>query len=202
MNQADTTLSPGKLRTLFDYNHVTGCLTWKESPSNWVKAGDKASTKTRRGQRVRIEGKYYLAHRVIWRMVTGDWPTGLLTHIDGNVCNNCWGNLRLVAGNQKRMARLSKTGTPGVFLTPEGKYLVRLTRTTPEHGRKSYYYGSFTFMDDAISALRHAELLWAGEASRRIFPTMLDIDPRPVVSANEQSALTAVDWLHSRNLGG
>lgn len=52
--------------------------------------------------------------RVIWAMVTGEWPAGDVGHIDSDPSNNRWSNLRLsghtVNIRNRRVRKDSKTG--------------------------------------------------------------------------------------------
>lgn len=45
--------------------------------------------------KVRIHGEPYLAHRLVWLFVHGEWPPNNLEFIDGNGCNCAIENLRL-----------------------------------------------------------------------------------------------------------
>lgn len=99
-----------------------------------------------------VDGKHYLAHRIIWEMHYGDIPDGaVIDHIDGNGLNNRLDNLRLVtkSGNQRnrRMPRNNKIGIMGVYRRPHG-YAVRVA------GR---HLGTFRDFFDACCARLSAE---------------------------------------------
>lgn len=53
---------------------------------------------------VRIFGEKYLAHRLIWLFVNGEWPPNNLEFIDGNGCNCAPENLRLKNKTARRRA--------------------------------------------------------------------------------------------------
>lgn len=73
---------------------------------------------------IRIDGKYYLAHRLAWFYMTGEWPSQDIDHEDTNKHNNQWDNLRLTTEsqnmqNQRKAQSDSSTGLLGVV--PVGK---------------------------------------------------------------------------------
>ena len=73
------------------------CNQWN---SRW--AGQEALTKTNIGYRCgRLNYQYVLAHRVIWKMMTGE-EANEIDHIDGNRGNNQWNNLRSVTTSINR----------------------------------------------------------------------------------------------------
>lgn len=83
-----------QLMSTLDYNPSTGILTWKIHPSRAVKAGDKVTNTSSHGYiRVKIQGREYLAHRLIWLYVYGYLPK-CIDHIDRNRSNNKLANLR------------------------------------------------------------------------------------------------------------
>lgn len=103
---------------LFNYDAVTGLLTWKVSRSNRIKIGQAAGSlqinhKNKSHERhylhVRLAEGTFLVHRIIFEMMTGlPVPQNKqLDHKDGDGTNNRWGNLRLASrsenmGNRSR----------------------------------------------------------------------------------------------------
>lgn len=45
-----------------------------------------------------FRGKRYPAHRLAWRMVTGEWPSRRVRHLNGLRFDNRWSNLALSIG--------------------------------------------------------------------------------------------------------
>ena len=88
-----------QLLDLFDYDQSTGLLYRKTKHKRW---GGKPSGcyRTRRGGKpwlvlVQVDKVQYPAHRLVWRIMTGDDPVLSIDHIDRNPFNNTWSNLRL-----------------------------------------------------------------------------------------------------------
>ena len=88
---------------LLEYDQHTGILRWRVSPSGPCKAGAIAGSRTDRGYwRVMIKGRSYLAHRLGWLIVHGNWPHGEIDHINGIRDDNRLANLRDVSSTENR----------------------------------------------------------------------------------------------------
>src|SRR6185312_6411116 len=93
-------ISLKKAREAFEYNPKTGELIWKLRRNkagrvNGREFGLVAGHIFGNGYRyVGIDGGTYLAHRLIWFIVTGKWPKSLIDHINGVKSDNRWRNLR------------------------------------------------------------------------------------------------------------
>lgn len=99
----------------------------------------------------------YLAHVVIWLIVTGDWPTLQIDHINGDKLDNRLVNLRHVSQainqlNQKRSKR-NKSGVMGVF------FIGRINKWNAyiNKDRKHHNLGYFHSFQDAVAARKSAE---------------------------------------------
>ena len=84
-----------RVHELLRYEAEAGKLFWKKSNSNRIKVGGEAGSVASNGYRyVGIDGKLLLAHRVVFFMQSGKWPSGDIDHKDGDRLNNAWDNLR------------------------------------------------------------------------------------------------------------
>ena len=64
--------------------------------------------------KIKIKGKSYLAHRLIWLHAFGEWPKEEIDHIDGNPSNNRLENLRIASHKQNcGNRRKNKNNTSG-----------------------------------------------------------------------------------------
>ena len=104
-----------------------------------------------------ILGKSYLAHRVAWYYMTGEWPANEIDHIDHDKTNNRWNNLRCVTSGEnhknKPMFSNNKSGTTGVRWDDAlGKGTVSICVD-----RVHKYLGTFTDYDEACEARWAAE---------------------------------------------
>lgn len=95
------------------YDSESGIFTWD-------KTGKVAGSLDRNGYvRIGLDNKRYQAHRVAFVIMTGEWPTQDIDHIDGDKSNNSWSNLRQVtekinSQNIKRAYKTNKLGILGV----------------------------------------------------------------------------------------
>ena len=109
------------LRSLLDYDPETGELFWavsKPGRSKGARVGHK--NKSGRYWQVMIDRKSYMAHRIIWKLVTGEDPPEQIDHIDQDPYNNSWENLRLATPAQNSANRRGWSKLPkGVY--PNGK---------------------------------------------------------------------------------
>jgi hypothetical protein len=156
-----------KLRELFDYNAMTGTLSWRISTNNRVKAGDPIKTKYRAGHlAVSIDGVRYLAHRVIWKMTTGEDPVDQIDHIDGDASNNSFANLRESDQSQNRMnSRKNSNNTSGVKGISYHK-ATNKWRATVGNGYASKQIGIFDDFQSAVEACNLARAEMHGDFAR------------------------------------
>lgn len=117
-----------RLNELLTYDEATGLLTWKMLPNtsrsnichNNKCGGKTAGTVSKKGYIMIGIGKvYYLAHRIIWKMKTGEDPIDIIDHENTDRGNNRWGNLREAANGKNiqnsKIRKDNKSGIKGVF---------------------------------------------------------------------------------------
>jgi hypothetical protein len=116
------TLTAEQLKNVLDYAPDTGVFTWAIRPSKAVKAGSIAGCLEKRIGYVTIgvANRVYKAHRLAWLHAYGQWPKGLIDHINGNKSDNRIGNLRDVfadgnSQNVRKPNKRNKSGFMGVI---------------------------------------------------------------------------------------
>lgn len=128
-------LTPEICHELIDLDKESGIMTWRIRGYKWFKdkkaclwwnkryAGKQAFTAFGKGYNQGVLlGKNYYAHRLIWFMITGEWPKEI-DHINGVRNDNSWGNLRLVDRQEnsknQRKPKNNTSGQVGVSLCPK-----------------------------------------------------------------------------------
>ena len=97
--------------------------------------------------------KKHMAHRVVWLLSTGQWPTDDIDHINGVTTDNRIENLRDVPRltnmqNQRRLSKANKTGFRGVWAHKNGRFKA-FARTPGENRTK--HLGYFTTPQEAFA---------------------------------------------------
>jgi len=107
-------LSLDYINECVEYNNETGELVWKTRPAHHFNTVGKCNEFNNKYPGTTITGisgngfisfkangiKNY-AHRVVWKLMTGEYPKQTIEHIDGNKLNNRWENLRELTISKK-----------------------------------------------------------------------------------------------------
>jgi len=113
----------------------------------------------------KIFDRDYRAHRIIWLLHTGDWPTDEIDHINGKRTDNRVSNLRSVsrAENNKnmRVGKRNTSGIPGVGLNKKsGKWRAYIMLDGINRN-----LGSFDDIGDAAAARNAAQVEYGFHAN-------------------------------------
>lgn len=109
-------------------------------------------------QGVCFNGTSILMHRFIWRLVTGEWPTHEIDHVNRNKRDNRWLNLREAThsenGQNRDVYKNNRTGIKGVgWYPPLQKYRARISKDGA-----TINLGYFDTIEEATEARNKAEL--------------------------------------------
>ncbi len=135
-------LTATRLRELLTYDPASGELRWRTVVGH-VEAGSVAGGITRRGYRVlSIDGSKYLAHRIAYLFMVGEFPKLQIDHVDCDKSNNKWDNLRQASRSQNMANRIrfasNTSGYKGVsWCRRESKWMasIRLNKKNTHLGR-------------------------------------------------------------------
>lgn len=88
-------LDAAKLRAMLDYSPETGEFRWRVNRGGGARAGSLAGCINSRGYRyICIDRVVYLAARLAWLHMTGEWPKDTVDHKNCERADNRWANLR------------------------------------------------------------------------------------------------------------
>lgn len=156
-------VSHERLTSILEYFPLTGKFVWKESLSIRAPVGAEAGWKMIKGYiSIGIDGVDYLAHRLAWFYVHGEWPISQIDHINEIKDDNSLANLRQAtnsgnAVNKKQARSDNKSGHAGVhFDKSRQKWMVTV-------GKKSC--GRFDCKIEAIAHRRSIVETTYGEFS-------------------------------------
>jgi hypothetical protein len=172
--------SAEEINSLLQYNPKTGLLIWRARPAtsaanktfNTKYAGKEAGTLESWGYRqLRIYGKLQMAHRVIWKMVTGEEPPDHLDHKDGKPSNNRWLNLRTATSTENAWNRSPNANNTSGF---QCIYPMNTKRATSKKFRvlitvqsRKKLIGDFHTIEEANAALDAALTEFRDDRFRR-----------------------------------
>jgi hypothetical protein len=138
-----------KLHFNLVYDPIEGLLKWRQSGElfGWFEASGYLIGS--------FEGREFFAHRLIYKMMTGEEPD-VVDHIDGNVKNNKWLNFRNVSiqinNRNRRSKKPNPSGHRGISIDPNGKFRAHICAN-----KKRITLGRFERLTDALSARKKAE---------------------------------------------
>lgn len=145
-------LTHGRLLEVLSYDPETGEFVRIQRTTNAVRVGQRAGWLNPNGYRyIEVCGERFLAQRLAWFYVTGEWPPHEIDHKDCDRNNNRWSNLRKATRTQNshnsRLKPSSTTGYKGVYFDKRyGKYAAKI--------RHHYTRLSLGYFDTAEEAHR------------------------------------------------
>lgn len=146
-----------RVAELFEYDDHTGNLLHKTNRRT-ARIGDIAGSAAGKGYlQVKIDGRKFSVHRIVWLLSTGEWPERDIDHIDRNRLNNRFSNLRDVppAINNTNRPAYGQTGIKGVR-TKGSRFVARIA----DNGLNRYL-GLFETAEEAATAFKIAHVgLW------------------------------------------
>ena len=131
------------LRTLLRYEPSTGLLFWRpqvvseSKPPRYAKAWNTRFANKEAFRQVDrdgylygiVSGRTYRAHRVVWAIHHGEWPTKSIDHINRVASDNRIANLREASGSQNQWNTPGRRGASkfkGVYRNKSGRWYAQI----------------------------------------------------------------------------
>lgn len=157
------TITHEKLKERYHYSRMAGVFEKrvgsKRKGYKWVLVGYVVDDSGY--QVVSVGGKRYLAHRLAWFYVHGEWPDGHIDHKDGDRLNNAISNLRIATPAQNahnsQTPISNKSGVKGVSFSG-GSWTAQVAVN-----RKPVFMKRFKTKEEAEKAVRIARIEAHGE---------------------------------------
>lgn len=148
-------MTPSEVREKFSYTPTTGVVIHRHKVGK-VCALQPAGTVACNGYlQTRAHGRTHLNHRLAWCIHYGEWPDGIIDHIDRNPMNNRIDNLRVATRKLNKInSGLNSNSTSGVKgVTAMGKKWQAHIR---DNGKR-ITIGTFATIEEAAAARAAAE---------------------------------------------
>lgn len=150
-------VSAERIRELLHYDAETGHFTWVQDRAHNAGAGSRAGTQVKNGAiHIGVDGRVYLAHRLVWLWVFGAAAPGAVDHINGIRSDNRLSNLRVATGSQNCgntvLNRANRSGYRGVsWSNSRQKWIARI-----QSKGFSEYLGEFDSPEEAAAVYNAA----------------------------------------------
>jgi hypothetical protein len=157
------------LREVLDYDPETGVFRWRRAVARNTKAGQEAGVSyPQKGgvmrRRIGVGYGRYLAHRLAWLYVHGEWPAGEIDHVNGDPLDNRIVNLRPATRSQQMLNRrvMNTSGYKGVsYWEARGKWRAQI-----RFNGRNKTLGYFLTVEEAAEAYLFAALEHHGDFAR------------------------------------
>lgn len=155
-----------RLLELLSYDPETGVFTNQIDRGYRAKAGAVAGGRShKRGYRlIKLDYESYLAQRLAWFYVYGEWPVNEVDHIDGDTSNNKLANLRVVTHQQNSWNKPVRARKGGILRN------IRFKDKRPQvmfaRGSARIYHKSFPTLCAAIKERNRLARELYGEFTR------------------------------------
>jgi hypothetical protein len=172
MTKPRTDLTAEYVRSILDYDPLTGIFRWKyraSNPPEWntKHEGKPAGSLSNGYITIRLpNGFLYPAHRLAWLYVKGVWPANIIDHKNGVGNENWFDNLREATQAENTLNRRKQsnntTGYVGVrFRKHHGKWEGRINLSG-----KTVWRGYFDSAQEAAAVRRSVLAQYHGEFAK------------------------------------
>ena len=143
-------LTATRLKEVIKYFPETGEMFWINPQAKNIGFGTSAGTLNAYGYvQITIDRVIYRRARLAWLYMTGEWPAGVIDHIDRNRQNDRWSNLR---DTSQTLNRHNSSARGITWCRRDKKWIAKI-----KHYGISTYLGRFATEEEAIAAYQAAK---------------------------------------------
>lgn len=160
-----------ELLAVFRYDKATGSFYWNVRRKKAVFGGKAGAICDLGYVRMCVNNKQYLAHRLVWLVETGSWPSQVIDHINGIKSDNRFENLRDVDRtiNGENVMAAKSNNACGYLGVRRYKNTSRFSSSITHRG-KAKYLGAFSTPLEAHKAYLNAKRIIHPEATINDYP--------------------------------
>lgn len=148
-------LNQERLKQVLKYEPESGVFTWKCVRSSALVGCVAGHTSKQTGYRIiGVDGCLFLAHRLAWMYMHGEFPPNSIDHIDRNRQNNSICNLRPATQSQNAFNSTARSTNKSGFKGVSWCSSTRKWRSTAMINGKQKSLGRYTEIEDAASAYK------------------------------------------------
>ena len=159
-------MKQARLKQLLEYEPTTGLFRWREHRGN-VAAGQIAGCDDANGYRtIRIDKRIYLAHRLAWLYINGQFPSAYIDHVNGDPSDNRIANLRCATRSENMRNRKHNSNNTSGFKGVSWNKSVKKWQAAIRLNGKRHHLGVFDTADAAYKRYCEASKVLHGEFGR------------------------------------
>jgi hypothetical protein len=152
---ANEILTQERLKQLFSYDEETGFFKRYKKLGPKKQIAGHVATKGHR--QIMVDNKLYMAHRLAWLYIYGEFPEKLIDHINRNPDDNRICNLRNATHSENqqntKVRKDNFCNAKGIsYSLVENKWRARISKN-----KKTFDLGRFDSIELAINARKQAE---------------------------------------------
>lgn len=148
-----TYVTVDELKAYLHYDPDTGVFTARKACGSRPAGRVLGNTNQRGYVQITVKNRSYTAQRLAWLYVHGDWPAGVIDHVNRVRNDNRICNLRCISYSQNSLNTeytTSKTKTRGVTYRPPWRAVIQV------NGKRKNLGDFYTF-EEAVAARKAAE---------------------------------------------
>lgn len=155
------TTTAARVRELLHFDPETGVFTRRVRTARRTHVGDIAGCDNGHGYIFfMVDGRAFLAHRLAWLYMTGEWPKADIDHVNCDRADNRFCNLREATRSQNRtnarMRRADTSGFKGVSWSEHaGKYRASIKIRSKSKNLGYFATPQRAFLEYCFAAWRH-----------------------------------------------
>ena len=152
-------MTQDELKQLLHYDPNTGEFTWLANTGKKKLIGKRAGRYDKFGNRfyININKKQYLAHRLAWLYVYGQWPKDQIDHVNGNSSDNRILNIRECNNSENSQNKSTQSNNSSGYIGVHYYKAYDKWRSRIQINNKEIHLGYFDTAEEAYEKYLEAK---------------------------------------------